>query len=445
MSLRTRWALTLALLTAVFLGVGIAASTLVIEKQLRNQVDADLTERLSLLPSDVRGFFAQGFRRGNGDFRRQIARPDAVIQVVLDADTVLRFEDAPALPVDDVDVALAHNGEPALFRTVDVDGAPYRMLTAPFETPRLQGAIQIAVETSRIDRVMAALRVRLGVAWLIASALAGLVGWLAARGTVRPIEQLTSAAEEVAATERLDVPLDTDAPAEIGRLASAFGSMLAALQRSRVQQQQLASDAGHELRTPLTALRTNLETLRRRGDDLSPDQRSELLDAAITEVGELSALSSELVDLASDAGRGAEERRPVALRDLVDTVVERFRSRRGQPIDVSGDGADVEARTMQLERAISNLIDNARKWSPPDQPIDIVVQGRSVIVRDRGPGIPSHDLEHVFERFYRSVEARTTPGSGLGLAIVETIIAGHGGTVIARNHPDGGAEVGFEL
>jgi two-component system sensor histidine kinase MprB len=283
------------------------------------------------------------------------------------------------------------------------------------------------------------------VAWLLASALAGALGWLAALRAVRPIEQLTSAAEEVAATERLDVQLNTEAPAEIGRLASAFGSMLASLHRSRIQQQQLASDAGHELRTPLTALRTNLETLRRRGEALTPEQRTELLDAAITEAGELSALSTELVDLASDAGRGQEERQLSNLRELVDDVVGLFRSRTTQPLNVFGDGATFEGRPLQLARAISNLVDNARKWSPPDEPIDITVDGTSVTVRDRGPGIPEADLPHAFERFFRSVDARTTPGSGLGLAIVETIVTGHGGTVIARNHPDGGAEVGFVL
>ena len=103
----------------------------------------------------------------------------------------------------------------------------------------------------------------------------------------------------------------------------------------------------------------------------------------------------------------------------------------------------MEARPLQLERAVSNLIDNARKWSPPDTPIEIIVNGRSIRVRDHGPGIGEDDLPHVFDRFYRSVDARATPGSGLGLAIVETIVEGHGGTVSVSNHPDGGAVVGF--
>ena len=98
-----------------------------------------------------------------------------------------------------------------------------------------------------------------------------------------------------------------------------------------------------------------------------------------------------------------------------------------------------------LERAISNLVDNAVKYSPAGTPIEVTVGPGRVEVRDHGPGIAPEDQPYVFERFYRSTAARTEPGSGLGLAIVEQIVARHGGRAWASNSPEGGAVVGFQL
>jgi len=98
-----------------------------------------------------------------------------------------------------------------------------------------------------------------------------------------------------------------------------------------------------------------------------------------------------------------------------------------------------------LERAIGNLVENAIKYSPDGTPVTIEVDGGSVRVRDRGPGISDVDLPHVFERFYRSINTRSTPGSGLGLSIVADAVERHGGKVYAANSSDGGAIVSFDL
>ncbi len=105
----------------------------------------------------------------------------------------------------------------------------------------------------------------------------------------------------------------------------------------------------------------------------------------------------------------------------------------------------VSVRPHMIERAISNLIDNALKYSPAGSPVELTVSGGRLEVRDRGPGIADVDRPLVFDRFYRAVEARTEPGSGLGLAIVRQIVERPGGRVWAENHPGGGAVVGFEL
>ena len=109
------------------------------------------------------------------------------------------------------------------------------------------------------------------------------------------------------------------------------------------------------------------------------------------------------------------------------------------------DSSAVMAQRASLERAITNLLDNAAKFDQTDQPISISVANGRVAVRDHGPGIDPDDLEHVFDRFYRAVAARSQPGSGLGLSIVTEVAVAHGGTTFAENAPDGGAIVGFAL
>jgi two-component system, OmpR family, sensor histidine kinase MprB len=444
MSLRSRWALTLALVAALAIGLAVTASLVFTESQLRREIDQDLDARAESLPEDVRDLLRRNSGRF-GDRGGRSIRFDAVVQILTPDGQVIGFEDAPQLPVGDRERALIENDGRPVLRTVVVDDVRYRMITSHLDRGRLEGAVQLAVEVSSVDRSIAFLRRRLTVVWIGASLLAGAAGWWLARRAVAPIERLTATAEHVAATEQLDVGLDTSAPAEIGRLAGSFQAMLSTLQSSRIQQRQLASDAGHELRTPLTALRTNLETLRRRDDDLTSEQRRELVDAALTEVGELSTLSAELVDLASDVTRSEETVADVDLGELVGRVADRFRRRTEHEIVVTGAGSSLSLRPLQMERAVSNLVDNALKWNTTARPVEITVDGPSVTVRDHGPGIPDDDLPHIFERFYRSVEARTTPGSGLGLAIVKLIVESHGGTVSAANHPEGGALVGFTL
>jgi two-component system sensor histidine kinase MprB len=218
--------------------------------------------------------------------------------------------------------------------------------------------------------------------------------------------------------------------------------MLAALARSRRQQQQLVQDAGHELRTPLTSLRTNIEVLARHRD-LPTDQRDALMADLRSELGELTALVDELVLVASDQ-RDDEPARPVALDELVGLVVERAR-RRGRAVRVEGRGAAVLAPPGALERVVTNLLDNAAKFGAPDRDVEVQLAGGRVAVRDHGPGIAPVDQPRVFDRFYRARDARPLPGSGLGLAIVRQVVAANGGTVFAENHPGGGAVVGFEL
>lgn len=454
MSLRWRWAATLAVVAAVAIGAAIAAALVATRSELNGQIDRDLVQRISF-PDRMDTQFP---RVPEGGLGRRVGRSplvdlDAVVQVIDSSGTVAFKVDAAKadLPIDDQDLALATApGEPIL-RDVEIDGVAHRMITAhvgdmPATFFGLEiGAVQVAVDTSGVDEAVATLTRELLLLGAIGIALVAGTGWLLAGRAVGPIQRLTATAESVAVTERLDTALDEEAPGEIGRLAASFGSMLRSLETSRRQQQRLVSDASHEFRTPLTALKTSLETLQRRDEKLGVDQRRELIEAALRESDQLAELSAELVALATDVQHSDEPTDHVALDDVAEAVAQQYRRRTSAPIETKGSGSTVVARRSQLERAVGNLVDNATKWNGDGHPIVIHLDGGRIEVHDGGPGIPDGDLPHVFERFYRSVESRSMPGSGLGLAIVEHIVTAHGGTVFAANDPEGGAVVGFEL
>jgi len=278
---------------------------------------------------------------------------------------------------------------------------------------------------------------------LLGVAVAGGLGLLVARSALKPIDELRESISAVAASHAFDQRLDVSTNDEIAELARAFNELLAELESARADQVRLARDAGHELRTPLTALRTNIEILQRH--EVSQEERAEMIDAAHAEVEELTALVSEVVDLATD--RYQEE--PLAgfqIGAVVADVSERLKRRNGREVHVDDDGSVVVAKRAAIDRAITNIVTNADKWAVPGTPIVVQIDQRKVTVTDSGPGFVAEDIDHVFERFYRSSDARSTPGSGLGLSIVVQIVEDHGGEVFARNRSGhSGAVVGFSL
>ena len=440
MSLRWRIALGLALIAAV---VGAAAATgayLSTAQQLENGVDESLVSRTRdanvgpLGPRSRRPVFAGCPQPGE-------LQPAAAAQLVAASGAITQcIAGGPMLPVDEADLAVGLGDH--RFQTVAIDGSDYRMLTSPW---RGGGVLQIARNLAEIEDVLSRLRNRLLVLTLAGVAAAALFGWWLARRIVRPVVHLRDTAEQIASTQDLTTPIPVDGEGEVGSLARSFTTMVHALATSREQQQRLISDASHEMRTPLTSLRTNIELLGR-GDQLAPSERQEVVEALNVEVAELSDLVGELVDLATDSWKD-EPAEPVRLADLADDVCARARRRTGRDItcDVDANASPIVGHPQQLERAISNLVDNAVKYSPAGTVIDVAVTTTSLAVRDRGPGIAPEDQPHVFDRFYRSTAARSEPGSGLGLAIVQQIVERHDGRVWAENRPDGGAEVGFSL
>jgi two-component system sensor histidine kinase MprB len=274
---------------------------------------------------------------------------------------------------------------------------------------------------------------------------AGVAGWAVARNGLRPVRGLSDAVEEIARTEKLE-PITVEGNDEVARLAVAFNAMLGALEGSRRRQRQLVADAGHELRTPLTSLRTNLDLLAQaetRGG-LSDQSRAELMEDLRFQINELTTLIGDLTELARDEP-APSRLEPVDLADVVERAVERVRRRGSVVFDVQVQPWQLTGEAVSLERAVTNLLDNAAKWSPPHGVVTVRLEAGTLYVADQGPGISPEDLPHVFDRFYRSPESRTMPGSGLGLSIVRAVAERHGGAVLAGAGRDGGAAFWFRV
>jgi two-component system sensor histidine kinase MprB len=352
------------------------------------------------------------------------------------------------IPVSSGDIAIALHGGESL-RTVNVEGLPLRVATLRTRVFTSQGtepgAVQVSLPLNAVESQLHKLR--------LAFLLLGLLGlgaviagsWLVVRRMMRPVASLTEAAEQIAVTRDLATRIDDYGDDELGRLAVSFNTMLDALERSLGAQRQLILDASHELRTPLASLRTNVEVLHEI-DRLTLDQRRDLLNGIVTQLEELTGLVADVVELArGDAPESAHS--AVEVDELVSHAVER--ARRYWPNVVymlTTEPLVVRGVSSRLDRAVINLLDNAGKFSAAGAVVDVSVTSDGTIsVADRGPGVPDDALPFVFDRFYRSDEARAMPGSGLGLAIVKQVVDGHGGTVTMANRLHGGAVVTVTL
>ena len=433
MSLRLKIVLALMLLAAVATTAVGAWSYMSTREELQNAIDRSLSAASHTSYAEDAARAAAGLPGARPGVFDQI-----FVQAIDGTGTFARFVQLP-IPVTDADTNVARTRRGQARHNVTIDGQPYRVLTFPSATG---GAIMLARSLSETNNSLNAILRHTLWAVLIAVVASAIVGWLIGRQLTRRLERLTDAASLVATTGRLDVEVPTEGTDEAAQLGTAFNGMLGALARSRQEQTQLVQDAGHELRTPLTSLRTNVSVLRD-FDRLDPDERDRLIADLDSESRELTALVNELVELATDR-RDAEPLQHVRLGDIASRVAERVHRRTGRDVQLTADNSSVDGQAAALERAVLNLVDNAAKFAPQG-PIEVTVADHAVVVRDHGPGIGDVDLPHVFDRFFRAVDQRSKPGSGLGLAIVKSVVDAHGGTVVARNAADGGAELGFVL
>ena len=434
MSLRWKIALAMAAiatLATVAFGVGSYRTT---RDRLYAEVDRSLIEL-----DGVVGGRRPGLDLGHDQPLEHNPLAGFAAQVIGSDGVVLQSTFPETLTVTDAELRLIGNPRSSTFRTVDTSAGEYRVRAVGL--PRQ--VVQIGRPLDETNRVLRSLRARsMVLALLVAAAAAGAGLWIASRVTASR-RRLTLAAETVESTGRLDVKTYEGGNDEVGRLGEAFDRMLAALARSKDDQHRLVQDAGHELRTPLTSLRTNLDSLRRY-PDMGDMDREAIIGDLHAETEELTELVNELVAVASGEVEN-ELPEPFDLGVLAADVATRYERRTGRQIVVVAEPTSVTAQRAGVQRALSCLLDNARKFDSSDGPIEVTVHDGVVAVADRGVGIPEHEIQLIFERFHRADEARTLPGSGLGLSIVGEVARRHGGYAFARNRDGGGAVVGFSL
>jgi len=440
MTFRARLTFAAAAAVAVGILLASAAAFLALRHDLVRSVDETLQSRVNA----VAGLARDGDMAEGAEGRDEMARVGGLAQIVSSDGTATALGGGKApFPASVFAKTVAATGRGSSFSTVRSGSQHLRVLTVPLA----QGtSLQVARSLEEVDRDLQRLALIFGVVAVAGVALAAGLGWAVARTALVPLDRLTETVEHVGETEDLTRRVENGRRDELGRLTTSFNRLLAALERSRREQQQLVADASHELRTPLTSLRTNVEVLHR-VHELSPEERELLLADVVDQTEELTELVASLVELA----RGEEPNTDVDDLSLDEVVADVLARTEGHArtkdvrLDAELHASRVRAGRARLERAIANLLDNAVKWSPEQGEVEVVTREGMVVVRDHGPGIAPEDLAHVFDRFYRSPAARGLPGSGLGLAIVRQVAEADGGSVMAYNHPDGGAVLELRL
>jgi signal transduction histidine kinase len=506
-SLRLRLALlSSALLAATLLGFSVFVY-FVLANALTTEVDRALVDRANVL--------IRSMRASPTPLGLLVDPPDvdaisgAVAQAVLFNGQVARsalLERADLeLPVSREALAAARDRR-TRFEVVKVAGVDLRVYNVPLvlddnRDNRAIGILQVARPIGPTEAALARLQLVLVVGTAASVVVCILVGLVFARAALRPIDRLTREAEHIGESQDFGRRVPETGADEVGRLAATFNGMLdrlqsayAALQTANRRlaaalesQRRFVADASHELRTPLTTVRGNASLLRR-FDVLTPEDRQAAVGQIAAEAERMSRLVSDLLTLArADAGQ-LLERKPVALRPLLDAVAQQGRVLAEGKVAISvvaladAAGAAVVGDADALRQLVLILVDNAIKYTPAGGSVTLGLRleaappevgsgqwavgsgdggdGRDsgdggggrrtpgggrpmkmacLSVADTGAGIAREDLPHIFERFYRADRARRTGGTGLGLAIGKWIAEAHGGTIEVESSPGAGS------
>ena len=438
MSFRARIAVSAAAAVALTVVLASVLVYLVARQQLRAPVDEALATRAADISRHPLGLF----ETPGGDtvlaVRPEFGEARGYVQLVRsDGSVLVPLRQDVRLPVDDDVLTVAGNENAAYWRDLEVDGIHLRVFTFAYGP---DAAVQVARPLTEVDKSLEQIGLFLLLIAASGVAIAAVLGLLVSRAALAPVTRLTETAERVAETRDLSERIEVIGRDELSRLATSFNTMLAALEEATRAQRQLVADASHELRTPLTSLRTNIEVLA--SDRALPaGERSRLLSDVVEQLGEMTTLIAELIELAR-AEQQASDPEDVRLDLLVADAVERSqRNRPSVAFSSELEESVVQGVPSTIERAIANLLDNAAKWSPPGASIEVGVRDGEVIVRDHGPGIADEDLPYVFDRFYRARSARGMAGSGLGLAIVRQVADAHGAEIVAEQAEGGGTRM----
>jgi signal transduction histidine kinase len=436
-----RWPIRIRLtaaFTAVMALVLLAVGTLTVA-HTKESLDEAITESLSYRLANLRPIAAAPdpmLRGGNPDIAQQIIAPDGQVLA-----STSNLAGQAALSPSELDTARRGQVVADQSRLGNLQG-PVRVAAGPVPGGRIVVAAQSLADR---DAAVADLRNELATGFPIVLFAAALGAYLLAAAALRPVERMRARAAGISATDahaRLPVPPARD---EIHHLGTTFNELLQRLQDALERERQFVSDAGHELRTPLSLLTTELELALRR-----PRSHPELIAALRSALDETTRLSRLARDLLTVADTSSSAEPPTTdLREHLQTIGERYRHSLGDQLEIDCPASQhVRADPDDLDRIISNLIDNATQHGAPPITIharQVNANGVEIRVGDHGPGFPPDFLPHALDRFTRADTARTTGGTGLGLAIVDTLTQRNHGSITTRNHPAGGAEITIEL
>jgi two-component system sensor histidine kinase MprB len=471
MTLRTRIAAVASLSVALAVLAAAVGLYVAVRSDLRGEIDRELTERAQAFVapaspaspatpatpapgatttprgpgggSPAGGPGAGAPRGGPGGFPQTVqpapfGGASGYVQFISPAGTVevpSGQGSSPAkISVTAADEAIARSGSGRSVTDMSVNGTELRVLTLG-RGPN--GAVLVARPLTEVEHELSRLLLILALIGGGGIVLAGLLGALVARTALSPIARFTQRTETLTGSLDLSRRLEVEGRDELARLAESFNATLDALERSVQAQRHLIADASHELRTPISSLRANIQILGE-AERLPADEQEDLRRDILEELDELTALVSDVVELARGAAPEASVD-DVRLDEVVAAAVERNRRRGEQRFELSLEPTVVSGQADRINRAVSNLLDNARRWSPADGTVAVALEQGVLTVRDEGPGFKEDDLPFVFDRFYRAENARKLPGSGLGLAIVRQAAEAGGGFAEAQNAPGGGA------
>lgn len=332
------------------------------------------------------------------------------------------------------------------------NGENYRVRVSSL---RIRDEVRILVLAESLqpvdDAVSRVLKILL-IAGPAAVGLTALAAYWLAYLAIRPIDRMTTDAREIGIDqlhERVAVPRSQD---ETRHLAVTLNAMLERIERGVMEKHRLLADASHELRTPLAIMRSEVDVTLA-ADELSPAAR-EVLGSAREELDRMTRTVDNLLTSAqADEGRLELLTVPVDLRELVDETVRTLlplAAAKGVSLTAQGERLLVQADPPRLKLVVTNLVDNAIRFSPPGETVRVVTWRDNevgVAVTDAGPGISPSDEEHLFDRYYRADNPLTSDlgGSGLGLAICQEIALAHGGRVGVDSAPGGGSAFSVAL
>lgn len=303
--------------------------------------------------------------------------------------------------------------------------------------------VQVALDVSDEQELMAKYRLKMGIALLAGLCLAGGLGVVVARKGLQPLNKMAATVAQITATDLQQRVRSGTWPKELYQLTVALDAMLGRLEESFGRLSEFSANLAHELRTPINNLRGEAEIALSRSR--SADEYRNVVESSIEEYDRLSRMISDILFLARP--ELGVQKQPLHARSEIETLVEYFRNvaeERQMTVAIEGHGA-VFADPRLFQRAVGNIISNALHYTPDEGSIAIIIIPQSddsltIAVQDSGTGIPADELPRVFDRFYRSASARQryNQGCGLGLAIVRSIMVLHGGKVTLSSEPGQG-------